>query len=73
MAGTNIYLIGIFTDPYTDEATRIIIAPDEDTALAMWRRATGEHHFRYLEDEDHICITNLGAGPVSKVFSVTTG
>jgi hypothetical protein len=74
MAETNnIYQIGIQPDSYTDYATRIIIAPDEDTALAMWRFATDKHHFRYLEDANHIHIKDLGPGPVSKVFEVTTG
>ena len=73
MAENNIYLIGIRPDPYTDYGTRVIIAPDADTALAMWRRVTNKHHFRYLEDADHIQIQVLGKGPVSKVFEVTTG
>jgi len=82
MAETNnIYLIGIRPDPYTDYATRIIIAPDEDTALAMWRRATEKRYFKFLENDDlcpgvspsRIHIEDLGPGPVSKVFSVTTG
>ena len=82
MAETNnIYQIGIQPDPYTDFATRIIIASDEDTALAMWRRATDKHYLRYLKNDDlcpgvspsRIHIKDLGPGPVSKVFEVTTG
>ena len=82
MAETNnIYLIGIQPDPYTDYGTRIIIAPDEDTALAMWRGVTENRYLRFLKNDDlcpgvspsRIHIKDLGPGPVSKVFEVTTG
>ena len=69
----NIYQIGIQSDPYTDYATRIIIAPNKEKALKMWRRITDKHHFKYFDDTDHIHIKDLGPGPVSKVFNVTTG
>ena len=74
MAENNIYLIGIRPDPYSDYGTRVIIAPDADTAVAMWRRVTDMDEFKYIENCAHyIQIQVLGKGPISKVFEVTTG